>query len=509
MGYIGNTPSRIQAAFQGVESKSFDGDGSNQDFTLDRDVANTYDIEVVVNNVQQSPYDGSYSVSGTTLSFSEAPSTGSNNIYVTYRDTPQPSIVPQDGTVTTAKISDGAVTAAKLAAGAAVPDQTGHAGQFLTTDGTTADWATVDALPDQTGNSGYYLTTDGTTASWGTITIPDEVVKSATEPTSPAEGDLWYDTSADALHVYTGTDWEVISSSPRSYEVSFLAVGGGAGGGGDNFGGGVGGDRGQGGGGAGGYLTSFGSGNISGGNTAVLSDLSFTRGIVYTITVGGPGAGGPDNQSAPGGDGTPSKIEGSNITTVHASGGGGGGSWTIQQGQGGGSGGGSGDRNTSAGSGQNGQGHAGGLGAVVNNNQGGGGGGGGAGAPGAQANAFDPGGAGGAGLYSSITGTNTPRAGGGGGGRKAAGGVGGGGTGGDRGRTTNMNGSPYTGGGGGGAGGITSDGAVQGGNGGGGVVILRMPSSAYSGTYTGADVVVSVTGNDTVLEFRASGTYTG
>ena len=45
--------------------------------------------------------------------------------------------------ITVSEITDGAVTAAKLAPGAAVPDQSGHAGQFLTTDGTTADWASV------------------------------------------------------------------------------------------------------------------------------------------------------------------------------------------------------------------------------------------------------------------------------------------------------------------------------------------------------------------------------
>ena len=51
--------------------------------------------------------------------------------------------------------------------GSSLPDQTGHSGEFLTTDGTDASWAAVDALPDQTGNSGKFLTTDGTSASWG------------------------------------------------------------------------------------------------------------------------------------------------------------------------------------------------------------------------------------------------------------------------------------------------------------------------------------------------------
>jgi hypothetical protein len=51
-----------------------------------------------------------------------------------------------------------------------VPTQTGQSGKYLTTNGSSASWASVDALPSQTGNSGKYLTTDGTTASWATIT---------------------------------------------------------------------------------------------------------------------------------------------------------------------------------------------------------------------------------------------------------------------------------------------------------------------------------------------------
>lgn len=51
-----------------------------------------------------------------------------------------------------------------------VPSQTGNSGKYLTTNGTTSSWATVDALPSQTGNSGRYLTTNGTTASWAVIT---------------------------------------------------------------------------------------------------------------------------------------------------------------------------------------------------------------------------------------------------------------------------------------------------------------------------------------------------
>ena len=50
-----------------------------------------------------------------------------------------------------------------------IPSQTGNSGKFLTTNGTTPSWATVDTLPSQSGNSGKFLTTNGTTASWGEI----------------------------------------------------------------------------------------------------------------------------------------------------------------------------------------------------------------------------------------------------------------------------------------------------------------------------------------------------
>ena len=50
-----------------------------------------------------------------------------------------------------------------------LPSQTSNSGKFLTTNGTTASWATVDVLPSQTSNSGKFLTTNGTTASWADV----------------------------------------------------------------------------------------------------------------------------------------------------------------------------------------------------------------------------------------------------------------------------------------------------------------------------------------------------
>ena len=89
-----------------IANDSFNGNGSTTAFTLSQTVSGTTDIEVLVDNVQQSPYDSSYSVSGTTLTFSAAPASGTNNIYVIYNASKHIStnqVVPDDGSVTHSK----------------------------------------------------------------------------------------------------------------------------------------------------------------------------------------------------------------------------------------------------------------------------------------------------------------------------------------------------------------------------------------------------------------------
>ena len=95
MPYIGSSASPLPVNFAAVQAQSFNGTGSQTAFTLNRTIPGVTAIEVLVNNVQQSPYDGSYSVSGTTLTFSEAPSAGTNNVYVVYRDQAIGSLVDE------------------------------------------------------------------------------------------------------------------------------------------------------------------------------------------------------------------------------------------------------------------------------------------------------------------------------------------------------------------------------------------------------------------------------
>lgn len=95
MSYLGSSATPIPVAFSGVRTQSLSGNGSTSLFTLNRAVTLVTDIEVVVNNVQQSPFDGSYSLvnNGLGLQFSENVSAGTNNIYVIYRDQPVGSLI--------------------------------------------------------------------------------------------------------------------------------------------------------------------------------------------------------------------------------------------------------------------------------------------------------------------------------------------------------------------------------------------------------------------------------
>ena len=83
MAYVGN-PIDTQNTFQSLVGKRFNGDGSTTDFTLDVAPGSTLDIEVFVGNVRQDP-NSAYTLSGTTLSFTGAPPSGTNNIYVVHQ----------------------------------------------------------------------------------------------------------------------------------------------------------------------------------------------------------------------------------------------------------------------------------------------------------------------------------------------------------------------------------------------------------------------------------------
>ena len=81
MPYLG---SQLARGFATTTKQSFSGDASTVAFTLTRNAGQATDLEVFVDNVQQEPTTA-YGVSGTTLTFTAAPSSGTNNIYVIHR----------------------------------------------------------------------------------------------------------------------------------------------------------------------------------------------------------------------------------------------------------------------------------------------------------------------------------------------------------------------------------------------------------------------------------------
>jgi hypothetical protein len=151
MAFIG-TPLDTRNTFQSLVGKRFNGDGSETEFTLDVAPSSVLDIEVFVGNVRQDP-NSAYTLSGTTLTFTGAPPSGTNNIYVVHQAKSVGTIDPPANSVgvTQLNLSDGSN------------------GQFIQTNGsgTISFGSAATALDDiTTGDAASTLAT-----SAGNITI--------------------------------------------------------------------------------------------------------------------------------------------------------------------------------------------------------------------------------------------------------------------------------------------------------------------------------------------------
>ena len=102
MSYIGNT-STTQAFTPAVDY--FSGNGSTTAFTLSRPVASVAQVQVTIDNVAQNP-SSAYTVSSNTITFTSAPLSGTNNIYVYYTSPITQVIAPSQGTVQTAQLGN-------------------------------------------------------------------------------------------------------------------------------------------------------------------------------------------------------------------------------------------------------------------------------------------------------------------------------------------------------------------------------------------------------------------
>jgi len=98
MGYVGN---QTTTAFTSMDKQDITGNGG-PNYTLSHAVANANEIEVFVNNVRQEPT-VAYSASGTTLAMTGNVAS-SDDFYVVYQGKAVGTIVPPDGSVTSAKL---------------------------------------------------------------------------------------------------------------------------------------------------------------------------------------------------------------------------------------------------------------------------------------------------------------------------------------------------------------------------------------------------------------------
>lgn len=103
MSYIGNS-STTQTFVAAVDY--FSGNGSTVAFTLSKPVASVAQIQAVIANVPQNP-SSAFTVSGNTITFTSAPPTGSNNIYVYYTSPNTQLVQPGVGTVQPSSLASG------------------------------------------------------------------------------------------------------------------------------------------------------------------------------------------------------------------------------------------------------------------------------------------------------------------------------------------------------------------------------------------------------------------
>ena len=90
MAYLGNVPKTANFAID-----TFNGDNSTVNFTLRDAPATTSSILVFVGGIRQQT--DSYTLSGTTLQFTEAPPIGTNNIQVLFLGIGTTTTVPEIG----------------------------------------------------------------------------------------------------------------------------------------------------------------------------------------------------------------------------------------------------------------------------------------------------------------------------------------------------------------------------------------------------------------------------
>lgn len=251
-----DTGTSIPATFT---SDVFDGDASTVEFTLSVTPSSANAVAVFVAGVRLVPTTD-YTVSGTTITFDSAPGSGTGNVFC-LSTTPVSSGIPDDGSVTAAKLAADAVTEIKILDDAVTTDKlvdaaatyakmqdvsatsrvlgrkTAGAGAIEETTlsevldfiGSAAQgdilyrgastWARLGA-----GTSGHYLKTGGAAANpaWGALAIPAAAVdQTAIGNSAVGQGELKTATgsvsTSQVYNTYFGIDGDVLTLPGGTY----------------------------------------------------------------------------------------------------------------------------------------------------------------------------------------------------------------------------------------------------------------------------------------------------
>ena len=424
-------------------------DGSRTQFTISSTPASENNLQIYLDGVYQSK--DTFSVSGTTVTLSTAPPTGSSleiihfivvnaNIFLQTHTTVNNSTTSFNagGTISSENdtqvyvdgvyqsksnysVSGSNVVLSTAPATGAVVEIVNIRATAGDNDSGSVEWQTAIKTSNFTAaaSKGYFVnTTSGAiTVSLPAGSVGDEIHFTDYASTFDSNAITFSANGSEKIQGYTDNKkcsvenatirliyqdatkgWTGNNLVDLSYNATFLVVAGGG-----SSGGGAYGNANGGGGGGGGGLRSNKSGDTSGGGNAASNESTLTLnvGTVYSITVG---AGGTASTGL-GDDGDDSAISGTGLTTITSTGGGGGGAEVAGVGQTsgrpGGSGGGGphGNNTNGGGAGTTNQGYAG-----ANGGNGSGGGGGGAGAAGSAGSGYSAG-SGGVGAISTILST--------------------------------------------------------------------------------------------------------
>jgi len=190
------------------------GDGSDTTLTLSIAPVNENNTQVFFDGVYQNK--STYSISGTTLTFSTAPPTGVAVEVMTFTQTD--INVPVDNTITTAKLVDDAVTSAKLA------NNIDIAGTFDVTGAATFDSTATfaDDIAINNGSPEMYFGTTGNHYNWRLAA--QESVDAGFELSVGSQDTNYADDTYSAVMIVKNTGKVGFGSSPTNHTDEIITI---------------------------------------------------------------------------------------------------------------------------------------------------------------------------------------------------------------------------------------------------------------------------------------------